>query len=327
MSYSQGGCDTIRLANDFSSSVGDIFFDSSSLSNTHSSTAINFLVSENILIGDAKTMSYSQGGCDTIRLANDFLSRVGDINFDSRSLLTTNSSTATNFNVSNNELFGDAESMIHSKGGSDILSIGVGIFSDSPVNLQIFENMLFGDAKTMTHSQGGNDKLTGADGKGSVTYLYGDAQFTDGHSKAGNDVLTSGRGNDQMWGDFASVLNPATSSNDHDHEDDDGGYGWDEHESDHDDDHHAFNPYKYAGKDTFVFKENNGNDTIFDFQHGLDKIDLSAANIFSVDGFHIEQSAAHPSDTVIDLGGGNSITLVGVSDVVETDFVFAGISI
>ena len=437
MNNSTGSDDAINIGNGYISTLGDqranLFGHNDSI---HTST-INFVVSENILIGDAKTMSYSQGGCDTIRLANDFLSKVGDINFDSRSLLTTNSSTTTNFNVSNNELFGDAESMIHSKGGNDAismgnyinntigsmtnyfsqitkstviektvlsiidndlagdarllfasrggdddisvgnnffnlvgeisssfspetisltsasvifslsdnnlygdaeimahskgsndtLSIGVSIFSYTPVNLQIFENMLFGDAKTMTHSQGGNDKLTGADGRGSVTYLYGDAQFTDGHSKAGDDVLTSGQGNDQMWGDFASVLNPATSSNDHDHEDDDGGYGWDEHESERDDDHHASNPYKYAGKDTFVFKENNGNDTIFDFQHGLDKIDLSAANIFSVDGLHIEQSAAHPSDIVIDLGGGNSITLVGVSNVVETDFVFAGISI
>jgi hypothetical protein len=160
--------------------------------------------------------------------------------------------------------------------------------------------------------------------------LYGDAQFTDGHSKAGDDVLTSGQGNDQMWGDFASVLNPATFSNNHDHDDDDDddddddecGYGWDDHESDHDDDHHAPNPNKYAGKDIFVFKENNGNDTIFDFQHGLDKIDLKGlANIHAFSDLHIAASASQPLDSVIDLGGGNSITLVGVNHLEASDFL------
>ncbi len=330
MLESKGGDDVISVGNDFVSNITSLGSSASNNSTAKNSISTNYALKDNNLYGDAETMNHSTGGNDTLSVGNDFVvSVVGPLNANSDASSTATIFISTAFLLNNNNLFGDAETMNHSKGGDDTLSIGVGILDDPNIalTLDIKDNALYGDAKTMTHSQGGNDKLTGADGKGSVTYLYGDAQFTDGHSKAGNDVLTSGRGNDQMWGDFASVLNPATSSNDHDHEDDDGGYGWDEHESDHDDDHHAFNPYKYAGKDTFVFKENNGNDTIFDFQHGLDKIDLSAANIFSVDGFHIEQSAAHPSDTVIDLGGGNSITLVGVSDVVETDFVFAGISI
>ena len=328
MSDSKGGDDIINAGNGFINKIGSI----ASLANFNSTAtntiSTNYALKDNNLYGDAETMNHSTGGNDQLAVGNDFVvSVVGPLNANSDASSTATISISTAFVLKNNNLFGDAESMNHSKGGDDTLSIGVGIVDDPNLTLDVKDNSLYGDAKTMIHSQGGNDKLTGADGKGSVTYLYGDAQFTDGHSKAGDDVLTSGQGNDQMWGDFASVLNPAASSNDHDHEDDDGSYGWDEHESDHDDDHHAPNPYKYAGKDTFVFKENNGNDTIFDFQHGLDKIDLSAANIFSVDGLHIEQSAAHPSDIVIDLGGGNSITLVGVSNVVETDFVFAGISI
>ena len=327
MFHSKGGDDSIALGNNATYKVGAITINSSLFSASSLDQVAEFYLKNNVLIGDSKNMNHSVGGDDTIIVGNNVVLSCGsvEINLDEGSSVT--SSTSIFYSLNNNVLIGDAESMNHSKGGDDTLSIGVGIVDDLNVTLDVKDNLLYGDAKTMTHSQGGNDKLTGADGKGSVTYLYGDAQFTDGHSKAGDDVLTSGQGNDQMWGDFASVLNPAASSNDHDHEDDDGSYGWDEHESDHDDDHHAPNPYKYAGKDTFVFKENNGNDTIFDFQHGLDKIDLSAANIFSVDGLHIEQSAAHPSDIVIDLGGGNSITLVGVSNVVETDFVFAGISI
>ena len=323
MHHSIGGNDAIFLGNYFEAFADELLIIIDNMAGGDFSFSISSSIKNNSLFGDAQIMNNSVGGDDLLNISvsiggNDFFNfQIFDIS------------------LNNNNLFGDAETMNHSKGGDDALSMGFGILVPGFVNvpnlaltLDIKDNALYGDAKTMTHSQGGNDKLTGADGRGSVTYLYGDAQFTDGHSKAGDDVLTSGQGNDQMWGDFASVLNPVASSNDHDHEDDDEGDDeWDEHESDHDDDHHASNPYKYAGKDTFVFKENNGNDTIFDFQHGLDKIDLSAANIFSVDGLHIEQSAAHPSDTVIDLGGGNSITLVGVSNVVETDFVFAGISI
>ena len=328
MLNSRSGDDVISLGNNITIFSGEIISDARDNSSSNSQTKIDISLVNNSLFGDAQIIEKSKGGNDIISVGNNFIASSGNVGVGFGEDSTATISSSTIFTLKNTMLYGDAETMNHSKGGDDTLSIGVGIVDDPNVTLDIKDNSLFGDAKTMTHSQGGNDKLTGADGKGSVTYLYGDAQFTDGHSKAGNDVLTSGRGNDQMWGDFASVVNPATSSNDHDHEDDDdGGYGWDEHESDHDDDHHAPNPYKYAGKDTFVFKENNGNDTIFDFQHGLDKIDLSAANIFSVDGLHIEQSAANPSDIVIDLGGGNSITLVGVSNVVETDFVFAGISI
>ena len=328
MFHSKGGDDSIALGNNATYKVGPITINSSLFSASSLDQVAEFYLKNNVLIGDAKNMDHSVGGDDTIIVGNNVVLSCGSVEINLDEVSSVTSSTSIFYSLKNNVLIGDAESMNYSKGGDDTLSIGVGIVDDLNVALDINDNSLYGDAKTMTHSQGGNDKLTGADGMGSVTYLYGDAQFTDGHSKAGDDVLTSGHGNDQMWGDFASVLNPVASSNDHDHEDDDEGDDeWDEHESDHDDDHHAPNPYKYAGKDTFVFKENNGNDTIFDFQHGFDKIDLSAVNIFSVEGLHIEQSAAHPSDTVIDLGGGNSITLVGVSNVVDTDFVFAGISI
>ncbi len=320
---STGSDDIILVGSNILSQIWSVESSAGSLRSSISSASIDITLSNNSLMGDAKFMSQSIGGNDVLVFCSDFVGLVeGQAAISSSNSLISHSVTLS---ISDNNLYGDAEIMINSVGGSDSLTIGRSIVDKPLVALHINDNTLYGDAKFMKNSTGGDDLLIGAFGKGSVTYLYGDARYTDGKSKAGNDFLISETGNDQMWGDFASVLNPATSSNDH--EDDDGGYGWDEHESDHDDDHHAPNPYKYAGKDTFVFKENNGNDTIFDFQHGLDKIDLSAANIFSVDGLHIEQSAAHPSDSVIDLGGGNSITLVGVSNVVETDFVFAGISI
>ncbi|MCX7209823.1 MAG: M10 family metallopeptidase C-terminal domain-containing protein, partial [Burkholderiales bacterium] len=187
--------------------------------------------------------------------------------------------------------------MSYSKGGNDTLSIGLGIVGDSTLTLDIKNNSLYGDANTMQRSQGGDDKLTGADGGGSVTYLYGDAKFTDGKSGAGNDTLISGHGNDHMWGDFGGNINRNV-------------------------------PYvNYStGKDIFVFGENNGTDIIYDFQRGLDKIDLrSLGDIDSIDDLTITSSLTQPSDRVINLNDGNSIALIGVSELSANDFMFTAV--
>jgi hypothetical protein len=283
--------------------------------------SVEFTLSANTALGDSKLMIHSKGGDDVITACNNFVSRHGEIsNYYGGGTINPYSFI---FTLTDNNLYGDAETMFSSKGGDDTLSIGVGIVVDSPFTLNVFNNTLYGDSKTMRKSSGGNDILTGADGKGSITYLYGDAQFTDGKSKAGDDKLVSGQGNDQMWGDFGSVVSRVITSNDDDHEDDD-------HESEHhdddddgDDDHCSSDVNKYAGKDTFVFFADNGKDTIFDFQLGLDKIELKGmAGIQAFIDLIYAPSATQSSDLVIDLGGDNSITLVGVSQLYETDFMF-----
>ena len=242
-------------------------------------------------------MSHSQGGNDIISLGNDFMSSVGTVTSTVFNNSTDTSVVSVIYTLENNTLYGDAETMSYSKGGNDTLSIGLGIVGDSTLTLDIKNNSLYGDANTMQRSQGGDDKLTGADGAGSVTYLYGDAKFTDGKSGAGNDTLISGHGNDHMWGDFGGNINRNV-------------------------------PYvNYStGKDIFVFGENNGNDIIYDFQRGLDKIDLrSLGDIDSIDDLAITSSLTQPSDRVIDFGNGNSITLIGVSDLSANDFMFAAV--
>ena len=318
--YSIGGDDAIYVGNNIVFDVGSITSLSTISRSATSSVSVEFSFSGNNLLGDASLMKHSQGGDDVINVCNNFTSNVGQVTANG---VGAKSSYVLNFTLSDNNLYGDAETMIHSKGGDDTLSIGVGIVGDSPFTLNVFNNTLYGDAKTMQKSSGGNDILTGADGKGSITYLYGDAQFTDGKSKAGDDKLISGQGNDQMWGDFGSVVSPVVASNDDDEDDED-----DDHESEHDDDgdddHCSSNINKYAGKDTFVFAANNGKDTIFDFQHGLDKIDLSAlGSIHGLNDLIFAPSTTQPLDSVIDLGDGNSITLVGVNNLEATDFVFA----
>jgi hypothetical protein len=297
MKNSTGGHDIIQLGNSFKNNLGDSEDRSFNGSLIESSVITKFSLSDNTLYGDAKIMSHSQGGNDIISLGNDFLSSVGTIISTIFNNSTNSLIVSVIYVLENNNLYGDAENMSYSKGGNDTLSIGVGIVGDLFLTLDIKDNTLYGDANTMQRSQGGDDKLTGADGEGSVTYLYGDAKFTDGKSGAGNDTLTSGHGNDHMWGDFGGNINQNV-------------------------------PYvNYStGKDIFVFGENNGNDTIYDFQRGLDKIDLrSLVDIDNINDLTITSSLTQPSDKVINLNDGNSITLIGVNDLSANDFMFAAV--
>jgi Ca2+-binding RTX toxin-like protein len=100
---------------------------------------------------------------------------------------------------------------------------------------------------------------------------------------SGNDVLNGGGGNDKLIGlDGNDTL--------------DGGTGNDTLRGGN-------------GADTFVFGLGTGNDTVADFTSTIDKLDLRA--YFS--SFAAVQAATHDvgSDAVIDLGGGNSVTLAG----------------
>jgi hypothetical protein len=155
--------------------------------------------------------------------------------------------------------------------------------------------------------------------------LYGDAQFTDGKSKAGDDTLISGQGNDQMWGDFGSKLTRSSGrDNDCDSRDDDHESEHDGDDDDGDDDHCSSNVNNYAGRDTFVFGTDNGKDTIFDFQRGLDKIELKGIAYFQAfNDLCIATSESNPANSVIEFLNGNSITLVGVNCLDASDFVFA----
>ena len=68
--------------------------------------------------------------------------------------------------------------------------------------------------------------------------------------------------------------------------------------------------------------DNWGNDTVQDYNDDFDLIDLSShTTITDINDSTISQSG---SDTVIDDGNGNSITLIGVDDSLLTsdDFIF-----
>ena len=118
---------------------------------------------------------------------------------------------------------------------------------------------------------------------------------------AGDDTMNGGAGNDQIYGQSGSdTLNGAAGN--------DILTGGD-------------------GDDTFVFTNGHGADSISDFTAGAgsdDDIDLSGHS--AVGDFGAVQAAAGQvgADTVIDLGDGDTITLLGVNvgTLHQDDFLF-----
>ncbi|MEE8370502.1 MAG: hypothetical protein V3R73_00045, partial [Sphingomonadales bacterium] len=75
-----------------------------------------------------------------------------------------------------------------------------------------------------------------------------------------------------------------------------------------------------GGADVFVFNGTFGDDTIKDFEDGVDLLDFSSSGL----SFGDLAVSASGSDTLIEDGLGNSITLVGINpaDITADDFIF-----
>ena len=177
------------------------------------------------------------------------------------------------------------------------------------------DDILNGDAGADTlYGGNGDDVLSGGDGDdrllggagndtgnggADADYLFGDF---------GDDALSGGAGNDEVRGGFG---NDALSGGDgddflHGYYGNDrlnGGTGSDRMEGGN-------------GFDTFIMRRGYGNDTIVDFTAlslgaaYADTLDLSDFGFASFNDLVLAESAG---DTVIDLSGGDSITLEGVS--------------
>ena len=212
-------------------------------------------------------------------------------------------------NGSDNILYGDAAELFdNARGGNDTLTGGnngsynelygdadLGLFDNTRGGSDTLiggnngsDNQLYGDAYAMhTDAVGGNDTLIGGDD--STNYLYGDAERMTDNAVGGNDTLISGTGTDYMWGDGQFIIGPDVKT----------------------------------GTDIFVFKPNSGTDFIEDFRHSDgDRIDVSA---YGYTGFSQLALSENGSDAVLDFGGGNSVTLIGVdhTTLVAADFNFA----
>ncbi len=235
----------------------------------------------NTFFGDSNIILYSKGG-------NDWLIGSDDAEI--------------------NRLYGDSYLSSESKCGNDVLIGGA----------NVNRNELYGDARTMEGNQqdisiGGNDVLIGGFGvmygffygdayyvsdtlcgndlliagdSATENFMYGDGVLAYENARGGNDRLISGTGTDSMWGDFR-VSGTDTK----------------------------------FGHDTFVFKENSGQDQIVDFRSGEDKIEI--CGVEGLTDFSQLQIAVQAGSSVITLGTDDIVTVTGVTNLRAQDFIFS----
>ncbi len=177
---------------------------------------------------------------------------------------------------------GSAQDLLEGGKGDDVLEGGAGNDElDGGAGDDVLEG---GRGNDLLKGGAGDDQLEGGRGNDILKGGRGDDQLNGGRGNdvleggAGNDVLKGGRGNDEL----------------------NGGAGNDELEGG-------------SGNDVFIFEQGTGDDTVLNFEVGRDELDLSD---FGFESFQDVLDAAEDQgdDTVIDLGNGDSVTLVGVSE-------------
>jgi acyl-CoA thioesterase-1 len=138
----------------------------------------------------------------------------------------------------------------------------------------------------------GNDVLDGGGGDDRIIGGGGADLITGG---AGDDFLFGGSGADQISGGGGSDII-------------DGGPGSDRLTGN-------------EGADRFVAAPGSGPDTIVDFSHGIDQLDLTAFEIRDVEELENKaQISADPTGLAVSFGNGDQVVLLGVDHLTDIDF-------
>ncbi len=224
-------------------------------------------------------------------------------------------------------------------------------------------NIIYGDAKTFTVDMYSHNNDTHPDSFNGFFWVSDESSYNtnQAHYKGGVDVIRGGAGNDTIYGDWQTINHTSTtqatgSTNSSDSVQtlafyyggadviiggagDDSIYGDWQVENINDSNIAASNPgvthnstaTLTAGADKFIFGEASGNDTIFDFNDGLDKIVFYRLNVLDINDLHLVQSGADviiyedsDGDNNPDVGTG-SITIknVIIADLTSDDFDFS----
>lgn len=175
----------------------------------------------------------------------------------------------------NDSIFGDdGNDIAYGGAGNDLLDGGAG------------HDFLYGGAGRDTLKGGaGNDFLKGANGD---DVLNGGAGNDELYGGAGHDKLSGGVGNDELFGNRGNDSLFGGSGKDVL----DGGLGDDELSGG-------------LGVDTFVFGKKEGDDVIRGFEANHDLIKLNGQTYTAVENAD--------GDTVLELSGGGSVTLLGIA--------------
>ena len=295
---------------------------------------------DNVIYGDAKAVNFAlgtqfTGGIDTITGGVDSDNLIfGDIAgdpSDPADPITGETTLAagakfvggndvimggagTGAFTADNEIYGDVGGslilMVNANLGATEVTVQGGV--DTITGGDGAENEIYGDFNSLTLADfnrvvGGNDVLTGGDANGvyvNLNILYGDARVISGLNGifiGGNDTLYGAEGaTDRLYGDWVFDFTTGDAS-------------------------------VSGGEDTFVIKQNGGNDTIIDFRStdndGVgetpdligDKVDLTdfAGLTFLTLNW--------TDDNTIEFSVGNTLSFTGLveGDFVADDFIFA----
>ncbi len=174
--------------------------------------------------------------------------------------------------------------------GNDILG---GTAGDDSINGGAGRDTIDGGAGNDTIDGGaGGDELLGGLGNDLILAGAGDAASDVNKLKGddGNDTIISGAGSDQIEGGAGNDSITGGGGND--------------------------NMRGGTGMDSYAFAAGSGKDTIRDFAAADDQL-MIANNVNGSGIVSVATAVAHTSATaggvIVDLGGGNSVTLVGVS--------------
>jgi Ca2+-binding RTX toxin-like protein len=147
------------------------------------------------------------------------------------------------------------------------------------------------------------------------TYLAGDTGAQSLTLAGGNNTAAGGGGDDSVWSSDGDDVVYGNQGSDHLYGDDGldtlfGGQGNDSLQGQSGDDSLAGNLGDDVlsggdGADVFIFEVNGGNDTVADFQAGVDSLQVAGGLSYA--------AVQIGSDTVLTLSDGGTVTLIGVS--------------
>jgi len=219
----------------------------------------------------------------------------------------------------------DGNDTVYGGNGRDVAWLGAGddtYYESSETGPNAADEVHGGDGNDRILAGAGPDTIWG-DGGDDEIYGGDDADWIDGG--AGSDVIHAGSGNDTVYGGTGPDLIYLNQGDDVFYDDAETGPGGADRIYGHlgNDTFHGGGGddrlWGGPGADTFVFYTGNGDDTIADFEDGVDIIDLSATGLGYGD-LTITQVGA---DTVIGYGA-DTITLTGIDagQISEADFLF-----
>ena len=233
--------------------------------------------------------------------------------------LIDGSGYATEVRINLNEADGDAYSIMGESAfwiayGANIENANGGQVGDVIIGNWI-DNRIFGF--------NGNDNLSGGDGN---DFINGNRDNDNVRGNGGNDTVRGGKQDDIIFGDSGNDLVAGDRENDTLS----GGSGNDilrggKNNDVVEGDSGADSIYGDKGNDTlrggsdadiFIFRAESGIDIIQDFEQGTDRLQFSS-DIFSSSA----QAISSFSNAILDLGNGNSVTLIGITSLNDADII------